>query len=194
MNDKLLKLKNNSLDDDIPIMQDEGLNFLIELIKNKKIKKILEIGTAVGYSAIKMATVSSDIQITTIERDKSRYDCARKNIKDFNLNSRINPIFADATELTIDDKYDLIFIDAAKGKNTLFFEKFKNNLNPDGYIVTDNLKFHGCVEKPLEEIESRNVRGLVRKIRNYIEFLKNNKEFETEFFDVGDGISVSRRK
>ncbi len=194
MNDKLLKLKNNSLDDDIPIMQDEGLNFLIELIKNKKIKKILEIGTAVGYSAIKMATVSSDIQITTIERDKARYDCARKNIKDFNLNSRINPIFADATELTIDDKYDLIFIDAAKGKNTLFFEKFKNNLNPDGYIVTDNLKFHGCVEKPLEEIESRNVRGLVRKIRNYIEFLKNNKEFETEFFDVGDGISVSRRK
>lgn len=194
MNDKLLKLKNNSLDDDIPIMQDEGLNFLIELIKNKKIKKILEIGTAVGYSAIKMATVSSDIQITTIERDKARYDCARKNIKDFNLNSRINPIFADATELTIDDKYDLIFIDAAKGKNTLFFEKFKNNLNPDGYIVTDNLKFHGCVEKPLEEIESRNVRGLVRKIRNYIEFLKNNKEFETEFFDAGDGISVSRRK
>lgn len=194
MNDKLLKLKNNSLDDDIPIMQDEGLNFLIELIKNKKIKKILEIGTAVGYSAIKMATVSSDIQITTIERDKARYDCARKNIKDFNLNSRINPIFADATELTIDDKYDLIFIDAAKGKNTLFFEKFKNNLNPDGYIVTDNLKFHGCVEKPLEEIESRNVRGLVKKIRNYIEFLKNNKEFETEFFDVGDGISVSRRK
>lgn len=194
MNDKLLKLKNNSLDDDIPIMQDEGLNFLIELIKNKKIKKILEIGTAVGYSAIKMSTVSSDIQITTIERDKARYDCARKNIKDFNLNSRINPIFADATELTIDDKYDLIFIDAAKGKNTLFFEKFKNNLNPDGYIVTDNLKFHGCVEKPLEEIESRNVRGLVRKIRNYIEFLKNNKEFETEFFDVGDGISVSRRK
>lgn len=194
MNDKLLKLKNNSLDDDIPIMQDEGLNFLIELIKNKKIKKILEIGTAVGYSAIKMATVSGDIQITTIERDKARYDCARKNIKDFNLNSRINPIFADATELTIDDKYDLIFIDAAKGKNTLFFEKFKNNLNPDGYIVTDNLKFHGCVEKPLEEIESRNVRGLVRKIRNYIEFLKNNKEFETEFFDVGDGISVSRRK
>lgn len=194
MNDKLLKLKNNSLDDDIPIMQDEGLNFLIELIKNKKIKKILEIGTAVGYSAIKMATVSSDIQITTIERDKARYDCARKNINDFNLNSRINPIFADATELTIDDKYDLIFIDAAKGKNTLFFEKFKNNLNPDGYIVTDNLKFHGCVEKPLEEIESRNVRGLVRKIRNYIEFLKNNKEFETEFFDVGDGISVSRRK
>ena len=194
MNDKLLKLKNNSLDDDIPIMQDEGLNFLIELIKNKKIKKILEIGTAVGYSAIKMATVSSDIQITTIERDKARYDCARKNIKDFNLNSRINPIFADATELTIDDKYDLIFIDAAKGKNTLFFEKFKNNLNPDGYIVTDNLKFHGCVEKPLEEIESRNVRGLVKKIRNYIEFLKNNEEFETEFFDVGDGISVSRRK
>lgn len=194
MNDKLLKLKNNSLDDNIPIMQDEGLNFLIELIKNKKIKSILEIGTAVGYSAIKMATVNSDIQITTIEKDKARYDCARKNIKDFNLNSRINPIFADATELTIDDKYDLIFIDAAKGKNTLFFEKFKNNLNPDGYIVTDNLKFHGCVEKPLEEIESRNVRGLVRKIRNYIEFLKNNEEFETEFFDVGDGISVSRRK
>lgn len=194
MDDRLLKLKNSSLNDNIPIMQDEGLNFLIELIKNKKIKKILEIGTAVGYSAIKMATANNDIQITTIEKDKIRYDCAKKNIESFNLNNRINPIFADATELTIDDKYDLIFIDAAKGKNMLFFEKFKDNLNSDGYIVTDNLKFHGCVEKSLEEIESRNVRGLVRKIRNYIEFLKNNEEFETTFFDVGDGISVSRRK
>lgn len=193
MNDKLLKLKNNSLDDDIPIMQDEGLNFLIELIKNKKIKKILEIGTAVGYSAIKMATVSSDIQITTIERDKARYDCARKNIKDFNLNSRINPIFADATELTIDDKYDLIFIDAAKGQYIKFFEKYKNFLNPNGAIITDNIKFHGYVGES-NKLDKGNLKSLVEKIEKYIEFLKTNTEFDTEFYDIGDGLSVSTWK
>ena len=177
----------------VPIMQDDGILFLTEFIKKNNIKKILEIGTAIGYSAIKMALVSEDITITTIERDKERYCDAITNIKDFNLSNRINVIFSDALDVNIDSKFDLIFIDAAKGKNIEFFEKFKNNLNDKGYIITDNLKFHGMVDKPLEEIESRNVRGLVRKIRNYVDFLKNNKEFKTEFLDIGDGISISKK-
>lgn len=196
MNDDIKEIRKNALDRNIPIMQDEGIEFLLNFIKNNNIENILEVGTAVGYSAIRMASISPLIKVTSIERDSTRYMEAVKNIAKEHLEDRITLIFKDAIDVEFDKntKFDLIFIDAAKGKNTDFFQKFQKYLNPNGYIITDNLKFHGCVDKPLEEIESRNVRGLVRKIRSYIEFLKSNEEFETEFYDVGDGISVSRRK
>lgn len=196
MNDDVKEIRKNALDRNIPIMQDEGIEFLLNFIKNNNIENILEVGTAVGYSAIRMASISTLIKVTSIERDSTRYMEAVKNIAKEHLEDRITLIFKDAIDVEFDKntKFDLIFIDAAKGKNTDFFQKFQKYLNPNGYIITDNLKFHGCVDKPLEEIESRNVRGLVRKIRSYIEFLKSNEEFETEFYDVGDGVSVSRRK
>lgn len=196
MNDDVKEIRKKALDRNIPIMQDEGIEFLLNFIKSNNIENILEVGTAVGYSAIRMASISPLIKVTSIERDSTRYMEAVKNIAKEHLEDRITLIFKDAIDVEFDKntKFDLIFIDAAKGKNTDFFQKFQKYLNPNGYIITDNLKFHGCVDKPLEEIESRNVRGLVRKIRSYIEFLKSNEEFETEFYDVGDGISVSRRK
>ena len=196
MNDDIKEIRKKALDKNIPIMQDEGIEFLLNFIKNNNLENILEVGTAVGYSAIRMASISPLIKVTSIERDSTRYMEAVKNIAKEHLEDRITLIFKDAIEVEFDKntKFDLIFIDAAKGKNTDFFQKFQKYLNPNGYIITDNLKFHGCVDKPLEEIESRNVRGLVRKIRSYIEFLKSNEEFKTEFYDVGDGISVSRRK
>ena len=196
MNDDVKEIRKNALDKNIPIMQDEGIEFLLNFIKSNNIENILEVGTAVGYSAIRMASISPLIKVTSIERDSTRYMEAVKNIAKEHLEDRITLIFKDAIDVEFDKntKFDLIFIDAAKGKNAAFFQKFQKYLKPNGYIITDNLKFHGCVDKPLEEIESRNVRGLVRKIRSYIEFLKSNEEFETEFYDVGDGVSVSRRK
>lgn len=196
MNDDVKEIRKNALDKNIPIMQDEGIEFLLNFIKSNNIENILEVGTAVGYSAIRMASISPLIKVTSIERDSTRYMEAVKNIAKEHLEDRITLIFKDAIDVEFDKntKFDLIFIDAAKGKNADFFQKFQKYLKPNGYIITDNLKFHGCVDKPLEEIESRNVRGLVRKIRSYIEFLKSNEEFETEFYDVGDGVSVSRRK
>lgn len=196
MNDDVKEIRKNALDKNIPIMQDEGIEFLLNFIKSNNIENILEVGTAVGYSAIRMASISPLIKVTSIERDSTRYMEAVKNIAKEHLEDRITLIFKDAIDVEFDKntKFDLIFIDAAKGKNTDFFQKFQKYLNHNGYIITDNLKFHDCVDKPLEEIESRNVRGLVRKIRSYIEFLKSNEEFETEFYDVGDGVSVSRRK
>lgn len=193
MNKKIEELKTASRNDKVPIMQDEGLNFLLDFIKKNKIKSILEIGTAVGYSSINMALLDKGITITTIERDENRYNEAVKNIDDFGLSNQINMVFADAMNIEISDKFDLIFIDAAKARNIDFFEKFKGNLNEDGFIITDNLKFHGYVDMDISLIESRNIRGLVRKIRNYIEFLKDNKEFETVFYNLGDGVSVSRK-
>jgi len=189
----ILEIEKYAHENNIPIMMSDGIEFMLEYIKKNNIKHILEIGTAIGYSAIKMALVSEDIKITTIERDKNRYNMAIKNIKDFSLESRINVILADAFDVEITDKYDLIFIDAAKSQYIKFFEKFKYNLNEKGVIFSDNLYFHGLTSKALSDIESRNVRGIVRKLNNYIDFLNNNKEFKTEFFSIGDGISISRK-
>lgn len=181
--------KNNN----IPIMMEDGIEFLTNYIKENNIKTILEIGSAIGYSAIRMASVSSDIYVTTIERDDIRYNEAIKNIKEANLGSQINIIHDDAFNVETDFKFDLIFIDAAKAQYIKFFEKFKNNLNNNGVIVSDNLKFHGLVGTT-EYIESRNVRQLVRKLKNYIDFLETNEEFDTTFYDLGDGVAVSRKK
>jgi predicted O-methyltransferase YrrM len=177
----------------IPIMEKSGLNFLLDYIKKNNIKSILEIGTAVGYTAINMALVSDDIKVTTIERDNERYFEALKNVKAFKLEKRITLVLADALNLDLDGKYDLIFIDAAKGQYIKFFEKYSSNLNPNGSIITDNISFHGLVEKP-ESIESKNLKQLVNKIKNYIDFLRKHDEFTTKFYKIGDGISVSRRK
>lgn len=178
-------------ENNVPIIQKEGLNFLIEYIKQNNVKTILEIGTAIGYSSINMALVSDDIQITTIERNEKMYKQAIKNIKDFNLENRINVIYGDALDTVIQDKYDLIFIDAAKAQYIKFFEKYKQNLQMNGTIITDNLNFHGLALHP-EEIHSKNLKALVRKINNYKDFLINNKEFQTVFYEIGDGIAVSK--
>ena len=176
----------------VPIMLKEGIEFLLEYIKNNNIKNILEIGTAIGYSSIRMAQVNDDIKVTTIERDSNMYNEALKNIKSFNLDNRINVIYKDALDVELNDKYDLIFIDAAKSQYIKFFEKFKHNLNDNGVIITDNLSFHGLVKDSTNC--SRNTKQLVKKIQNYIDFLKNNEEFDTEFISIGDGISITRKK
>lgn len=177
---------------DIPIMQKDGIQFLTNFIKDNNIKNILEIGTAIGYSAIKMALVDNNINIVSIERDEDRYNKAVKNVKKFKLNDRIKIIKDDAFNVELNDKFDLIFIDAAKAQSIKFFNKFEKNLNKNKYIITDNLKFHGLVES--DEILSKNLRQLVKKIKDYIQFLKENNNYETTFYDIGDGISVSKKR
>lgn len=178
----------------VPIMMDEGIDFLTTFILKNHVKNILEIGTAIGYSAIMMALVDPNLKITTIERDEVRYLEALKNVKAFGLENRITLIYNDAFNVKLDEKFDLIFIDAAKAQNIKFFEMFERNLEYRGVIITDNLKFHGLVDKKEEEIKSKNLRALVRKIKDYVDYLKTNEKYNTEFFEVGDGISVSKRK
>lgn len=177
----------------IPIMQKDGILYLINYIKENNIKNILEIGSAIGYSSIMMASINSDIRITTIERDKDRYDLAVFNIKKYNLDKQINIIYGDAVDIDITGMYDLIFIDAAKGKNVFFFEKYKNNLVKRGTIITDNLSFHGLVEDS-DLVKTKNQRGIVNKIKDFISFLDNNEEFATEYIPVGDKIAISKRR
>ena len=177
----------------IPIMLKDGIEYMCNYIKENNIKNILEIGSAIGYSAIRMAMVDDDIFVTTIEKDVNRYNIAVSNIKKYNLENRIKILNEDALESVIDGKFDLIFIDASKGHNTYFFEKYKNNLAPHGVIITDNLSFHGLVEDERLAV-TRNQRGIVRKIKSFIEFLDNNEEFKTEYVPVGDRIAISSRK
>lgn len=176
----------------VPIMLKDGIEYLCNYIKENNIKNILEVGSAIGYSAIKMALVSEDITITTIEKDEDRYNMAVDNIHKFNLDKRINIILGDAKEVELTDKYDLIFIDASKGNNIYFFEKFTNNLAQDGVIITDNLSFHGRVEDA-SLITSKNQLGIVKKIKTFIEYLDNNKEFTTTYVSVGDKIAISKK-
>ena len=188
------QIKEKALNSNIPIITDSGINYLMKYIKKNKIKKILEIGTAVGYSAIKMCSVDDDIFVTSIERDEKRYLEAIKNIKSVNLDNRITLIYKDALDVKLSEKYDLIFIDAAKAQSIKFFEKFSVNLVNHGTIVTDNMNFHGLVQKKEEEISSRNLRQLVRKVKNYKDFLVNNNDYDTEFLEVGDGLAISIKK
>lgn len=187
------EMKNYAELNNVPIMTEGGIDYLMKYIKKNNIKKILEVGTAIGYSAIMMCSVDSEITVTTIERDEKRYLEALKNIKKANLEDRIDLIYHDALEVNFKEEFDLIFIDAAKAQNKNFFERFEKNLKDDGTIITDNMNFHGLVNKDPELIESRNLRQLVRKVKEYKEFLINNKRYNTEFFDIGDGIAVSKR-
>ena len=191
---QIKEIKEYAIANKVPIMQDAGMDFLTTFIIKHQIKNVLEIGTAIGYSAIMMTLCSPNLKVTTIERDEQRYMEALKNIKKMNLENRITPIFNDALNVKLDDKYDLIFIDAAKAQNIKFFELFERNLNPEGYIITDNMYFHGLVKKNEKEIVSRNLRGIVRKIKDYINFLKNNDKYNTTIYEVGDGIAVSEKK
>ena len=191
---KLKEIKKDAIEDKVPIMQDETISFITNLIARKNIRNILEIGTAVGYSSIVMALSNPNLKITTIEKDNVRYMKALKNIKEMDLEDRITLIFNDALEVTLKEKYDLIVIDAAKSKNQEMFENFERNLEEDGCIITDNLSFHGFVDKDLKEIESRNVRGLVKKIREYRTFLEEHPKYKTVIHDIGDTISVTEKK
>ena len=187
-------LKKYANENNVPIMQDDGIEFLTKFIVNNNINSVLEIGTAIGYSAIMMANANPKLKITTIERDQDRYLEAVKNVKAAGLENRITLIFKDALDAVIDDKFDLIFIDAAKGQNINFFEKYERNLNEKGYIVTDNMNFHGLVNKNPSEIESRNLRQLVRKINEYKDYLQNRKDYTVEFLEIGDGIALISKK
>lgn len=192
-NDVIKEMEKYAEENSVPIMQKRSMTFLCKFIKKNNIKKILEIGTAIGYSAINMALVDDDIEVVSIERNQDKYIEAINNIKKCNLDKRVSLILSDALTIELQDKYDMIFIDAAKGQYLNFFNKYKDNLNEEGFIVSDNIEFHGYVEN-YKKIENRNLRQLVGKLIKYIDFLKENEEYTTKFYKVGDGLAITYKK
>lgn len=193
--EQILEMENYASEHNVPIIEKKSIAFIMKYIRENNIKNVLEIGSAIGYSAILMASSNQETMVTTIERDETRYMECLKNVKKCGMDKKINVVYQDALELNLSEdlRYDLIFIDAAKGQYTRFFEKYKNFLNPNGAIITDNIKFHGYVGES-NKLDKGNLKSLVEKIEKYIEFLKTNTEFDTEFYDIGDGLSVSTWK
>ena len=188
-------LKEYAKENQVPIIKDAGLSFLLEQIKKYSIKEVLEIGTAIAYSAINMALVGPNI--TTIERDQKMYNEAIKNISDFNLGNKIEVIYQDALEafpLIKNKTFDLLFIDAAKAQYQKFFNLYTPLLKKGGIVICDNLLFHDLVNKEDLSDLSRSLRSLIKKIRLFKENLANNINFDTIFYDIGDGLSLSIKK
>jgi len=157
-----------------PIITDAGINLIIQILELSKAQKVLEIGTAIGYSAIMMA-LNTEVEITTIEREQNAYELAQVNIAKAKLEKRINLVFADALDYQTTELFDLIFIDAAK------------------VIICDNLLFHGLVENDSLP-ESKNLKKLVKKIRDFNQALVNHPDFSTYIYQIGDGMSISIKK
>lgn len=196
--EQILELENYAGVHDVPIMDLIGMETLLSILQIHKPKKILEIGAAIGYSAIRMAIANPEAEIITIERDEIRYNEAIHNIEKFGLQNRITVIFGDALESM--DKvnghapFDAIFIDAAKGKYQEFFEIFSEMLKPGGIILTDNVLFKGLVAKTDEEIEPKRIKKLVQKIRAFNAFIMEHPDYSTAILPVGDGIAISLKK
>lgn len=193
MEELIKEMEEYALTNDIPIMQKEGIEFFRQLIVKDNVTSILELGTAIGYSAIQLARINENIEVVSIERDKERYVLAVENVKRAQLENQITLILGDALEVKIEDCFDCIFIDAAKAQYIKFFERYEHNLSHTGVIVSDNLKFHGLVDD-MSKIKTRNLRALVRKIKQYNEFLQTNDHFSSVFYETGDGIALSYRR
>ncbi len=191
-------IKEEALLDNVPILKDNTLKLILFLIKFMKIKEVLEIGTAVGYSSIAMALHGCEIE--TIEINKEMYEKALSNINSNKLEDKIKVFNADALELDLKllkNEYDLIFIDAAKAQYKKFFERFSPLLKSNGIIVIDNLLFHGYVDEYslTEDVSgSRNLRGLARKIDNFNKWLITNEKYDTTFLEIGDGVALCIKK
>lgn len=190
---KLIKeIEEYGIKNNVPIMSEDTIETIKNIITVNEFHTILEIGTAIGYSTICFASTPGVTNITSIERDPIRSAIAFNNVKESGLNN-ITLRHTDALNIELNDKYDLIIIDAAKSQNMKFFNKFKENLNEDGIIIIDNLSFHGYVNMT-ERIKSRNLRQMVNKIRKFIDFLNNNEEFTVKYIEVGDTLGVCKRK
>ena len=187
-------IKTKALQDKVPIIKDDGLLFVLKTIEERKAKTILELGTAVGYSSMCMAKLDKDIKIDTIERNESMYNQAIVNIKENGFEDQIDVHFMPIEEFSTDKTYDLIFVDAAKAQYGKYTEQFYNNLKTGGVFIYDNMIFHGLIYQ-IEDIKSRSLRSMLKKIVNFRDFMSNDKRFDIIMHDeIGDGILVAIKK
>ena len=189
---ELLKIKEKALKEHIPIIMDDTLKVMEKHMLQIKPNRILEIGTAVGYSAMCFSEfLSKDGVIDTIERDEERIKEAKINIKKVGVEEKINIYEGDAVEIlpTLNEKYDAVFIDAAKGKYPFFLKEALRMIKPNGIIFADNILYKGYV---MSDYNKHKQRTAVRNLREYIKEVSENPNLETEILEVGDGLAVSR--
>ncbi|WP_284139676.1 MULTISPECIES: O-methyltransferase [unclassified Virgibacillus] len=192
--DWVKKMQETAHINSVPIMEPVSMEFLLQLIRLKKPARILEIGTAIGYSALRMLDACPTSHIVTIERDKTRYDQAVEFIAKRNKTEQITTVYGDALEkihdLTVSQEvFDCVFIDAAKGQYQRFFELASPLLQKGGMIISDNVLFRGQVVEP--EIAQPRHQPMVKKLRNYNEWLAHHPDYVTTIVPIGDGVAIS---
>lgn len=187
----LEEIKEDALKRHIPIIMDDTLHVIINKMKDRKVEKILEIGTAVGYSAICFSKLLKDNgKIDTIERDEERIKEAKENIKIVKSNIKINILEGDAVEIlpSLNEKYDMIFIDAAKGKYPFFLKESLRLLDDNGVIFADNILYKGYV---MSDYNKHKQRTAVNHLREYIKLVTEDENLNTEILEVGDGLGIT---
>ena len=186
----LLEMEKFAEENSVPISQPESIRFLEIIIKIANAKRILEVGSAIGYSAIRMSNANCG-NVTTIELSEEMADIAEENIKKAGLSDKITLIRGDAREVLpkLDGEFDLIFVDAAKGQYAEFFNESRRLLKKGGIMVSDNVLYKGMTAT--DELLVRRKITLVRRLRSYLEMLKENKEFSTALLPIGDGVALS---
>lgn len=195
-NEIIQDIKNESLNENVPIITDEVLNYMIFTARNIKARNILEIGTATGYSGLFLAQIANENSgfLTTMEIDEIRYGKAVENFKKLGLFEKNKMIFGDALEeipkLDKNVKYDFIFIDASKGQYLKFFEMSYELLNENGIIFIDNLMFRGLIAADKEEIPKR-YKTIVKRLKEFIE--KLNEEYNFVLLPFGDGVGIVKK-
>ena len=190
--EELEKIKRKALEDHIPIIMDDTLEVIEKELKQNPPKKILEIGAAVGYSAMCFSEfLVEGGRIDTIERDEERIAEAKENFKNVGVQDKIKLYEGDAVEIlpTLDDKYDMVFIDAAKGKYPFFLKESLRMINEKGIIFADNILYKGYV---MSDYNKHKQRTAVRNLREYIKEVSENPNLETEILEVGDGLAISK--
>lgn len=192
-NEEELKIvKEKALENHIPIIMDDTLEKIEEILKEEKPKRILEIGTAVGYSATMFAKYTDEnCIIDTIEIDEERAKEAKENIEKIGVANRINIIVGNAVDIlpTISQEYDIVFIDAAKGKYPVFLENAIRLIKNDGLILADNILYKGYV---MSDYNKHKQRTAVRHLREYIQEITGNEKLESEILEIGDGLAITR--
>lgn len=180
----------------VPIMDIVSMEAMLQIVSLARSKKVLEIGTAIGYSAMRVAEKLPDCTIVSIERDKDRYEKAKHFIARANLEDRVTLIYGDALEIAPELKkfghFDCLFIDAAKGQYNRFFELYSPLVEKEGLVISDNILFKGIVAQ--EGKVAKGLRTMVVNLRAYNEMLFANKEYETMFYPIGDGMAISKKK
>ncbi|WP_188206241.1 O-methyltransferase [Alkalibacillus aidingensis] len=191
----LTEMEQYAANQQVPIMEKDGIEFLKQIIRIHRPKKIIEIGAAIGYSAIQMAKSDSNVIIQTVERDEKRYHDAISFVKKANLDHRIEVNYNDAVvwlEETKPSSVDLVFIDAAKGEYQKYVEVVHPFLKSGGLIIVDNVLFKGYVSKAVQE-NKRWVK-IGEKIATFNEWLFSHPQYETTMIETGDGIAIALKK
>lgn len=185
-------IKQKALDEHIPIIMDDTLEVIEKILLDEKPKRILELGTATGYSSICFSNIlNNDVYIDTIELNEERANEAIDNIKELGLEDKINVMVGNAVDIlpTLNEKYDVFFIDAAKGKYPIFLKEAVRLSKKGSIILADNILYKGYV---MSDYNKHKQRTAVRNLREYIKESTEDEKLETEILEVGDGLAVSR--